>query len=100
MGYEPNENNILALDDRCEIMLDKRQALSRMMDYKKANPIAEFSYTFDGDKTIMVIGYIGTKPEGFFNSFPDPVTAFEDVNDIRLNALRSALWERLNKDNL
>lgn len=90
-GYQPTDDGIIALDDRCEIIDDRRIALSRLCDFARFHQDTAFFWSYDGEQTIMVIGVPGDESlDGYVGPYDDPVEAVGEAEDVRIERLKTA----------
>ncbi len=90
-GYAPTDDGIVALDDRCELINDRRIAISRLVDFVKFHPDTNFYFSYDGEQTIMIIGVLGDEPLfGYVGPYADPLEAVTEAEDIRVERLKTA----------
>lgn len=100
-GYQPTDDGIIALDDRVEIIDDRRIALSRLCDFARFHPDANFYWSYDGEQTIMVIGVPGDESlDGYVGPYTDPIEAVSEGEDIRIERLRTVNEDPPTEDTL
>ena len=99
-GYAPTDDGLIALDDRVEIIDDRRIALNRLCDFARFHPDTAYYWSYDGEQTIMVIGVPGDEAlDGYFGPFTDPVEAVGEAEDVRIERLRTADGGQSEQDN-
>ena len=100
-GYSPTDDGLIALDDRVEVIDDRRIALNRLCDFSRFHPDTNYYYSYDGEQTIMVMGIPGTEPMfGYAGPFTDPVEAVTEAEEIRIERLKTADGDQSEQDSL
>lgn len=91
-GFDIDDTGVIALDDNCEVIDNYRVAMSRLADFAKFHPDAEYMFSYDGDRTIMIVGGVALYEiaDGYLGPYGDPIEAYTEADEIRTARLRAA----------
>lgn len=85
------DDGIIALDDRCEIIQDYRAAMSRLTDFARFHPDAGFVFSYDGERTVLIIGgQTDELVDGYIGPYSDPIEAYTEADDVRTANIKKA----------